>query len=85
MGKLLFYNRFEGEVITKYDKAIYECFGELSSVLPFAHTINKQIIIVHGGLFSKDGVTIDDIKKIQRNREPPENGKEMRIVVGRSL
>ena len=63
MGKLLFYNRFEGEIIKKYDKAIYECFGEFFCVLPLAHTINKQIIIVHGGLFSKDGVTIDDIKK----------------------
>lgn len=64
-------------MIKKYDKAIYECFGEFFCTLPLAHTINKQILVVHGGLFSKDGVTIDDIKKIQRNQEPPENGKEI--------
>lgn len=29
---------------------------------------------MHGGLFSKDGVTLDDIRKIDRNRQPPEEG-----------
>lgn len=58
----------------KYDKAVYDCFSELFCVLPLAHTINKKIIVLHGGLFSKDGVTIDDIKKIQRIQEPPEQG-----------
>jgi len=30
---------------------------------------------MHGGLFSKDGVTLDDIRRIDRNRQPPEEGK----------
>jgi serine/threonine-protein phosphatase 5 len=75
MGNLLSWHSFEGEVVKKYDKTIYECFGELFCWLPLAHTINSKIIVVHGGLFSKDGVTLDDIKKIQRNQEPPEQGK----------
>ena len=29
---------------------------------------------MHGGLFSKDGVKIEDIKAIDRNRQPPESG-----------
>jgi len=29
---------------------------------------------MHGGLFSKDGVTLDDIRKIDRIKEPPESG-----------
>ena len=29
---------------------------------------------MHGGLFSKDNVTLDDIRKIERNRQPPEDG-----------
>lgn len=29
---------------------------------------------MHGGLFTKDDVTLDDIRKIDRNREPPEDG-----------
>lgn len=30
--------------------------------------------IMHGGLFSEDGVTLDDIRKIERNRQPPDSG-----------
>ena len=30
--------------------------------------------VMHGGLFSKDGVTLDDIRSIERNRQPPEEG-----------
>ena len=30
---------------------------------------------MHGGLFSKDDVKIDDIKAISRNRQPPDSGK----------
>ncbi len=31
--------------------------------------------VMHGGLFSEDGVTLDDIRKIERNRQPPDSGK----------
>jgi serine/threonine-protein phosphatase 5 len=34
----------------------------------------KVIKVMHGRLFSKDGVTLDDIRKIDRNRQPPEDG-----------
>jgi len=30
--------------------------------------------VTHGGLFHSDGVTLDDIKKLERNRQPPEEG-----------
>ena len=29
---------------------------------------------MHGGLFKEDGVTLDDIRKVDRNRQPPEEG-----------
>lgn len=29
---------------------------------------------MHGGLFSQDGVVIDDLRKVERNRQPPEEG-----------
>ena len=29
---------------------------------------------MHGGLFSEDGVTLDDIRKIERSRQPPDSG-----------
>jgi serine/threonine-protein phosphatase 5 len=31
-------------------------------------------MITHGGLFKEDGVKLDDIKKVDRIREPPDSG-----------
>lgn len=31
----------------------------------------KRYFVVHGGLFSKDGVTLDDVKKIDRHGKQP--------------
>jgi serine/threonine-protein phosphatase 5 len=40
-----------------------------------SHTaVDSQILVVHGGLFSKDGVTLDDIRTLDRFREPPDEG-----------
>ena len=33
-----------------------------------------KVIIMHGGLFSRDDVTLADIRKIDRRREPPDEG-----------
>lgn len=38
--------------------------------------------IMHGGLFSEDGVTLDDIRKIERNRQPPDSGEWARAQRG---
>lgn len=65
---------FEGEVKNKYDDQIYELFSILFCNLPLCHVINKKIFVVHGGLFSKDGVTLDDLRNIDRIREPTESG-----------
>ena len=65
---------FEGEVRHKYDVKTYDLFSSLFCYLPIAHCINKKVLIVHGGLFSKDGVKLEDISKIDRIREPPDEG-----------
>lgn len=65
---------FQGEVQSKYDKTLYQLFCECFCWLPLAHTINKKVFIVHGGLFAKDGVTLSDIAGIDRNMEPPDGG-----------
>lgn len=41
---------------------------------PCAHLPAPPPQIMHGGLFSEDGVTLDDIRKIERNRQPPDSG-----------
>jgi len=65
---------FEGEVTSKYDGDLYQIFCEAFCLLPLAHCINREIFCVHGGLFSKDGVTLDDICKVNRDQEPPDEG-----------
>lgn len=65
---------FEGEVRAKYDEPTYAMFTEIFCHLPLCYVLNKQVMVVHGGLFSKDGVTLEDIKKTNRVREPPEEG-----------
>jgi len=65
---------FQGEVTQKFDADLYSLFCEAFRLLPLCHCINNQIFVVHGGLFSTDGVKLDDIRKIDRDREPPGEG-----------
>ncbi|XP_065715566.2 serine/threonine-protein phosphatase 5 isoform X1 [Patagioenas fasciata] len=65
---------FEGEVKAKYTAQMFALFSEVFEWLPLAQCINGRVLIMHGGLFSEDGVTLDDIRKIERNRQPPDSG-----------
>ena len=65
---------FEGEVRQKYDPQLINLFYEVFCWLPLAATIERQVFIVHGGLASDDGVTLDDVRAVPRNREPPDSG-----------
>jgi len=53
------------------------CFF-FSICLPLHYTPRQQqqqqLQQVHGGIFTQDNVTLDDIRKIKRNGEPPESG-----------
>lgn len=66
---------FEGEVKSKLSETFVELFAEVFCCLPLAHVLNEKIFVVHGGLFSVDGVKLSDIKAIDRFCEPPEEGK----------
>jgi len=65
---------FEGEVTHKYDVKTMDLFSDTFNCLPLCYVLNTKVMIVHGGLFSKDGVKLEDIKKINRFSEPPEEG-----------
>ena len=65
---------FKNEIMMKYDKNIFNCFSEVFRFLPLGHILNNQVLVIHGGLFSQDGVTIDDIKKIHRFQDVPHSG-----------
>jgi len=65
---------FEGEVVHKFDSKTYEIFCEVFCYLPLVYILNSKVMVCHGGLFSKDGITLKDIKAVDRFREPPEEG-----------
>ncbi len=65
---------FDGEVRHKFDEHTMILFSEIFQYLPLSATLNKKIIIMHGGLFQDDGVKLEDIAKISRFSEPPESG-----------
>ncbi|KAL0079741.1 Metallo-dependent phosphatase-like protein [Phycomyces blakesleeanus] len=67
---------FEGEVKAKFSDMMFKIFSETFNSLPLAHVIGNKILVVHGGLFSRDDVTLDDIRKIDRLalRQPGNDG-----------
>ncbi|OAY84002.1 Serine/threonine-protein phosphatase 5 [Ananas comosus] len=71
---------FEGEVKSKLSEIFVELFAEVFCCLPLAHVINEKIFVVHGGLFSVDGVKLSEIRAIDRFCEPPEEGLMCEIL-----
>lgn len=74
---------FGGECKAKYSSQIYDFFCQVFQVFPLAHcllglnsskTVVRKVLVMHGGLFSSDDVTLDDIRSIDRNRQPPHEG-----------
>ncbi|XP_017793617.1 PREDICTED: serine/threonine-protein phosphatase 5 [Habropoda laboriosa] len=65
---------FDGEVKVKYSAQMAELFTEVYNWLPLAHSLNNRVLVMHGGLFSRDDVTLKEIREIDRNRQPPEEG-----------
>lgn len=74
----------------KYNGLMLDVFREVFNWLPLAFVLKKQVLVLHGGLFSQDGVTLDDLRKVQRNRcatKPPwagQLGRFREFVVGAS-
>lgn len=65
---------FEGEVKAKYSDKMVQLFREVFNLLPLAHLIEGRILVMHGGLFSDDNVTLQDVRKINRNMDIPDSG-----------
>ena len=53
-------------VLDKYDADVFDCFCEFYKFLPLGHVLSNKILVLHGGLFSREGVTISELKKIDR-------------------
>lgn len=72
---------FEGEVRSKLNETFMELFAEVFCCLPLAHVINEKVFVVHGGLFSVDGVKLSDIRTIDQFCEPPEEGMLLSTII----
>ncbi len=56
------------QVRAKYNSTLVDVFRETFCWLPLGYVLNSKVLVVHGGLFSKDGVKLDDLRAIDRNR-----------------
>lgn len=76
---------FTDECETKYSKNVFEAFAESFGALPLATLINRLYLVMHGGLFSNDDVTLADICAIDRFpalglSQPPREGIAMELL-----
>lgn len=73
---------FEGECKAKYNERIFKLFSESFSALPLATLVGEKYFVLHGGLFSDDNVTLDDIRKLDRHRQkqPGQAGLMMEML-----
>eukprot|EP00008_Paramoeba_atlantica_P002382 CAMPEP_0201502682 /NCGR_PEP_ID=MMETSP0151_2-20130828/84261_1 /ASSEMBLY_ACC=CAM_ASM_000257 /TAXON_ID=200890 /ORGANISM="Paramoeba atlantica, Strain 621/1 / CCAP 1560/9" /LENGTH=1061 /DNA_ID=CAMNT_0047896295 /DNA_START=611 /DNA_END=3796 /DNA_ORIENTATION=- len=62
---------FADEVRAKYGRQNQDIFHEVFRTLPLATCIQGKAIVLHGGLFSRDGVTLGEISHIDRFTDPP--------------
>lgn len=65
---------FENEVVDKYDTTTYDLIQKAFNWLPLAHCVNSKVLIMHGGLPARQGVTLADIRSARRGRQPDRKG-----------
>jgi protein phosphatase len=66
---------FEEEVRSKYAPDMFDLIQTAFCLLPLASLIQKTVLVVHGGLFREEGITLDMIKTIDYRRQPPKHGE----------
>lgn len=65
---------FLGELMAKYDEKMHSLFSDCFKLLPLAYVLNQKVFICHGGIPSKENITLKEIRNIDRNTEPLDMG-----------
>lgn len=74
---------FEGECKAKYvHERVFKLFSESFCSLPLATLIGKKYFVLHGGLFSDDKTSLEDVRKLNRHnqRQPGQSGLMMEML-----
>ena len=50
---------FDGEVRAKFNETMAKLFVQVFRCLPLGAVLGGKVFVVHGGLFSRDDVTLD--------------------------
>ena len=52
----------------RFSLVMMRLFTDIFQWLPLAHVIGGKVLVVHGGLFSKEETCLDDLRKINRHQ-----------------
>ncbi|KAK2946348.1 putative Serine/threonine-protein phosphatase [Blattamonas nauphoetae] len=65
---------FKDEVLDKYNEDVYTEFVRMFYTLPLCAIVCNRVFVVHGGLWEQPDISFDDIRSIQRFKEPGTEG-----------
>ncbi|KAL3235117.1 Serine/threonine-protein phosphatase T [Nakaseomyces bracarensis] len=71
---------FEDECKYKYSQRLFDLFSQSFETLPLATLINKDYLVMHGGLPSDKTSMLEDINKLDRFSQPPREGLYMELL-----
>jgi len=63
---------FMTEATEKYSQEVFTLFCRAFKCLPLAHVVNRAVLVVHGGLSRAEGASLQDIRTLDRKKEPGE-------------
>lgn len=57
---------FEREILEKFDAEFFDAVQDTFKMLPLGHVVERQVLVVHGGLSGEHNVTLDELRSIDR-------------------
>lgn len=77
---------FETQIRAQYDAKMFDHIHTSFIHLPLGTLVNKKLLIVHGGLPKEEGLTLDEIRSLNRHRELPKpeecTTRDLKILEG---